>query len=69
MYMGFVPKINLGAIQVLSNAMGSGVYESAQISVTKVHSPTLLALLGGPGCQLSRKKHYVTLETPLVSNS
>ena len=29
------------------NAMGVGVYGSTQISVTKVHAPTLLALRGG----------------------
>ena len=31
----------LGAIQVLCNAMGVGVYGSVQISVTKVYSATL----------------------------
>ena len=35
-----------GAIQVLRNAMGMGVYASAQISVKKVHGPTSLALQG-----------------------
>ena len=31
---------------------------------TKVYSPTLLALQGGGGCQITRKKHYITLEWP-----
>ena len=45
MFTGLVARA-LGAIQVLRNTMGRGgrVYRSAQISVTKVHSPMLLAL-------------------------
>ena len=49
---------------MLRNTMGVGVYGSAQISVTKVHGATLLALQGSWGCQMSRKKRYITLEWP-----
>ena len=34
---------------MLRNAMGWGVYGSGHFSVTKVYSPTLLALRGGGG--------------------
>ena len=52
---------------------GCGVYGSVQISVTKVHAPTLLALQswlrsGGGSCPISKKNHYVTLEWPLNCN-
>ena len=37
-------------------------------SITKVFSAMLLALRGGGGgCQISRKKRYITLEWPLRS--
>ena len=45
--------------------MGVGVYGSAQISITKVYGPTLLALQGFVGGKISRKKHYVRLELSL----
>ena len=51
----------LGAIQVLRNAVGGGGVGGCQISlkksVTKMYDSTLLALRGGVGgCQISRKK-------------
>ena len=38
--------------------MGTGVYFSAYLSVTKVHAPTLLALIyeGVSGCPISGEK-------------
>ena len=41
---------------MLRNAMGGGIYGSAQVSVMKVHGPTLLALRGVGGCHICRKK-------------
>ena len=35
-------------------------------SATKVYGSTLLVLRGGGWGQFSRKKHYVTLEWPLI---
>ena len=42
----------MGAIQVLRNATGVGVYGSGQISITKVHhGPSLLVLGVVHNCQ------------------
>ena len=46
----------------VTNAMGGGggergLYGSADISVTKVYSPTLLALCGGWGVKFPDKKY------------
>ena len=45
---------------------GLGVYVSANISVTKEHAPTLIALRVGVGVQFPKKKHYLILEWPLM---
>ena len=45
----------LGAIQVIRNAVGGGSI-CQKTSVTKVYDPTLLALRGVGGGQISRKK-------------
>ena len=37
-------------------------------SITKIYGSSLLALRGGGGFQMSRKKHYVTLEWPLLKS-
>ena len=53
-----------GAIEVSRNTVGGGrVSDFPEKHVTKIGS-TVLALRGG-GCQISRKKRYVTLEWPL----
>ena len=49
------------AIQVLRNAVW--VSDFPEKSTTKMYGSTLLALRGG-GCQICRKKHYVTIEWP-----
>ena len=41
------PLLTLGAIRLLGNAKGVGVFGSCYFSVTKVYGPTLLALRGG----------------------
>ena len=52
------------AIQVLRNAVGGGrVSDFSEKSVTKMYGSTLLEFYEGVGgCQISRKKRYVTLE-------
>ena len=54
---------------MLRNAMGCawGIYGSAQIRVTKLYSPTLLALQGVGRCQLSRKKRYEGVRFNVIS--
>ena len=46
-----------------------GVYGSAQISVTKVNAPKLLALRVGGVTKCQNKKRHVTLEWPLALKS
>ena len=48
---------NVGVVQVLHKAggPGEGVFRSGQISVTKVYSPTLLALCGVGGVKFPDK--------------
>ena len=54
-------------VYILSFAICLGVYRFVQISVTKVHASTLLALWGGGVvCPISRKNGYVTLEWPYI---
>ena len=57
----------LGAIKVLRNAVGvGGCQVSLKRPVTKMYGSTLLALRGGVGVEFPEKKHYVTLEWPLM---
>ena len=59
------------AIQVLRNAgpVGDGdMFRSSYYSITKVYGSTLLTFTRGWGCQISRKKCYVTLEWPHVTS-
>ena len=54
---------------MLCNAVGGGrVSDFPEKSITKMHGSTLLTLRGG-GCvcvKFPEKKHYVTLEWPLM---
>ena len=53
-------------MHVLRNAVEGGrLSDFRETSVTKMYGSKLLALRGG-GCQISRKKRYVTLEWPQI---
>ena len=61
-YVFILPKI-WGHSSVMLHSKGR-VSDLSEKNVTKMYSVTLLALQGG-GCQISRKKRYVTPEWPL----
>ena len=54
-YCTYLP-VDIGAIQVLRNAVGVGVSAFPEKSIRKVYGSTLLPLLGGGGGLIYRKK-------------
>ena len=60
-------KVRLAAMQVLCNAMGHGKKSNFQKkTIMQVCNSTLLASRAVGGCQISWKKHCVTLEWPSI---
>ena len=60
-----VGKINIGAIQVLRNAVGGGrVSEFPEKSVTKMYGSALRG--GGRVLNFQKNKRYVTFEWPHI---